>query len=369
MKIQKILMALRNCTANGTACLNVTDTDLETGEKNINHKIVFAIIEGVLMVIIVFGNGLVIGAFYRSEKLKTLTNFFIMNLAIADLCVGLIMPLHIAMFLKPGILENIYVCLFRYVSLNTMLGASTFCLVAITVERYVIIAHGMRYRSVITRTRSLLAILIVWLLPAVLYCLIPMVWHDGWEGSNRGKRECDVVQVLKFEWLTYFALPIFIIQTIIILALYTKIFHIARKHAHKISETQTTISKENLLLNQSLRMTKTAAIILGTFFVCWAPAFVILGVQVFSKQFDSASLNKVRVYVTLLAVLNSGLNPLIYAFRMKDFRREFKQMLHIRNTSYIFSRKVKTKNRTDNDARIVTISKRIKDEQLCLNYI
>ena len=69
--------------------------------------------EIILMFLICFGNGLVFAAFIRNESLRTLTNYYILQLAIADFGVGLLMPMHIAMYLFPSILQNIDLCMFR----------------------------------------------------------------------------------------------------------------------------------------------------------------------------------------------------------------------------------------------------------------
>ena len=58
-------------------------------------RIAILAIECLLSVTILIGNGLVISAYIRAQKLQNLTHFFLINLAVADFIVGLAIPVKI----------------------------------------------------------------------------------------------------------------------------------------------------------------------------------------------------------------------------------------------------------------------------------
>lgn len=61
---------------------------LESADWHSPRLIVVFVILGVVNVMVILGNLLVIAAVYISSKLRTVTNLFIVSLAVADLLVG-----------------------------------------------------------------------------------------------------------------------------------------------------------------------------------------------------------------------------------------------------------------------------------------
>lgn len=74
-------------------------------------------------------------------------------------------------------------------------------------------------------------------------------------------------------------------------------------------------------------------LILGSFSVCWLPFFVVACAQAFTCHNESSP----TVYKAAfsLAISNSGLNPLIYAWKNSNFRRAFAQLIRCRNPDLV----------------------------------
>ncbi|XP_013389529.1 probable G-protein coupled receptor No9 [Lingula anatina] len=313
-----------NLTSEGSGVVDGTPVNL--------YKIITAAAQGILMILICFGNGMVIGAFYRSEKLKTITNYYIMHLACADFAVGLFLPFQMTCFLHPEILENIFVCLFRYATMVVTQSASILCLLAITIDRYSAVIYHMRYYSVMSRRRSIFTIFIVWLTPLVCGLMLPFLWYNGWPAE--GEKDCDFGKTLTLGYNRYVTVGAFLTVTLVIIGLYSRIFHVARRHNAQINDTATLQpNHSSRTFSRNFRIAKTAAIVIGLYLIFWSPFFIILAIQVYGGLVNSQLLIELRVYASVLAVLNSAVNPVVYAYRMCDFKREFRRMLGLKYTT------------------------------------
>ena len=85
-----------DCWWNDTSCLNQTSSSPMDGvDGSMNHRY-WALLLVMFPIFTLFGNILVVLSVYRERSLQTVTNYFIVSLAVADIIVSvLIMPLAI----------------------------------------------------------------------------------------------------------------------------------------------------------------------------------------------------------------------------------------------------------------------------------
>ncbi|XP_014672582.1 PREDICTED: 5-hydroxytryptamine receptor 4-like [Priapulus caudatus] len=78
-------------------------------------------------------------------------------------------------------------------------------------------------------------------------------------------------------------------------------------------------------LFRNLKLAKTFSIVVGAFFVCWAPFFAVMLLSVFDVRREP--LGMLRGVGTVMACCNSSVNFFVYAGRSEAFRRAFRAVL------------------------------------------
>lgn len=123
----------------------------------------------------------------------------------------------------------------------------------------------------------------------------------------------------------------FYIPFLLMVLAYYRIYVTAKEHAHQIqmlqragapSEGRPQVADQHSThrMRTETKAAKTLCIIMGCFCLCWAPFFVTNIVDPFV---DYTVPGQVWTAFLWLGYINSGLNPFLYAFLNKSFRRAF----------------------------------------------
>ena len=110
----------------------------------------------------------------------------------------------------------------------------------------------------------------------------------------------------------------YILCSLIMLALYCKIFSVARQQKRKISDSMVGAWSSAA---KSTKTTKTLAMVLGVFLVCWTPFFCLASVQAAGTHSDVV--DTVYFVGLMMGLTNSCLNPVIYGWRSMEFRQAY----------------------------------------------
>ncbi|KAM9796645.1 sphingosine 1-phosphate receptor 4 [Syngnathus typhle] len=234
----------------------------------------------------------------------------IANITLSDLLTGVAYLVNICLSGSRTFQLTPALWLFREGLLFVALAASIFSLLLIAVERYVTIMTPLPQkstRSTYYRIYGLVAL--CWVLALVIGFLPLLGWNcvcslDG----------CSTLLPLYSKTYILFSLIIFIIILLAIGMLYGAIY----SHVHK--------SAQQRCRKRSLALLKTVITIVGVFMLCWGPLFLLLLVDFFCKSRQCAPLFSADVFISL-AVLNSGLNPIIYALGSGEMRRAMAKLL------------------------------------------
>ncbi|KDR22267.1 Orexin receptor type 1, partial [Zootermopsis nevadensis] len=86
----------------------------------------------------------------------SVTNYFLVNLSVADLLVTLIcMPVAISQAVIKLWLYGEFMCKITYYLQGVSVGASVFTITAMSIDRYLAIRHPMAFRKIFNKTTTL----------------------------------------------------------------------------------------------------------------------------------------------------------------------------------------------------------------------
>ncbi|XP_068153752.1 uncharacterized protein AdoR isoform X2 [Drosophila tropicalis] len=319
-----------------------TVSDNPSTELNIPYT-VFEILVAIVSII---GNVLVIIVFRRERKLRRRTNYYIVSLAMADFLVGSL-GVPFAILASIGLPHNLHACLFTVSLLVVLCTISIFCLVAVSVDRYWAILYPMAYsRNVRTRT-AIVIISMCWVAGSIVGFLPLFGWHAD-VGPNQ---ECLFVEVMDYDYLVFLYFATIITPALLMLAFYTHIYRVIIKQVRQIvtmnpasdlsrrsstapmqvttpgrgGHTGTMLRVLGAARKRDVKATQNLSIIVLFFMICWIPLYTINCIKAFCPNCYVHP--KLTLFCIILSHLNSAVNPVLYAYHLKDFRAALKNLL------------------------------------------
>ncbi|XP_071566281.1 dopamine D2-like receptor isoform X4 [Temnothorax nylanderi] len=188
----------------------------------------WALILVIVPCLTLFGNVLVILAVVKERALQTVTNYFIVSLAVADLLVAvLVMPFAVYVLVNGSWSLPGFVCDF-YIAMDvTCSTSSIFNLVAISIDRYIAVTQPIKYARHKNNRRVWLTILLVWAISAAIGSPIVLGLN------NTPDRISDQCLFYNTDFIIYSSLSSFYIPCIIMVFLYYNIFKALRNRAKR----------------------------------------------------------------------------------------------------------------------------------------
>ena len=274
-----------------------------------------AIIGSVFFIVITLGNLMIVIAVVKDplKKLRSPFNYFVVNLAVADLIVGIIsMPIgiynHTLEYLKtkPDVLKRVFT-----VTLFISLTASLLCLITLSVDRYVAITFPMKYRSNLTWRKCWIGSFVIWILSLSL----PLIY----------------LKVGYINYLMIYVNTAVVIAAITLVMTYIRIYKFLRGQIQRMKEISRTTSNETKMLEskrtlQQKKVTRVFLWILVLFLVCYIPATIIVYILQFCATCHCESIHVMRDTTFYLLTVNSCMNPFVYALKNKHYRHALTQV-------------------------------------------
>jgi len=278
------------------------------------HLIIIVIVSVLVIATAAFGNGLIIISIFRSPNLHTPSYILITSLAFTDLLVGVVLaPMHIAycsILLQKGTTDLcLFIMLFEIgtemlgiISVNTSL--------LISIDRYLALTRRQRYREIVTKKKTTLSVVIVWLISIILVAIV---------------FQANLTMKQRFVFIGTFGTVLFIT----ICVFYLLSFKTLRQYTSQIQSHENGQQAGTFNVQKYRKTLKTMLIILFsiTFSVVFVLATSFLWIMTKNNAFRSNII--FNNFAIMCFAFSSSTNPLIYLIRFKDIRHSCRQNLGI----------------------------------------
>ncbi|XP_004698225.1 alpha-1D adrenergic receptor, partial [Echinops telfairi] len=291
----------------------------------------------------VAGNLLVILSVACNRHLQTVTNYFIVNLAVADLLLSAaVLPFSATMeVLGFWAFGRAFCDVWAAVDVLCC-TASILSLCTISVDRYVGVRHSLKYPAIMTERKAAAILALLWVV-ALVVSVGPLL---GWkEPVPPDERFCGITE--EAGYAVFSSVCSFYLPMAVIIIMYCRVYVVARsttrsleagvkRERGKASEVvlrihcrgagggagadgarsakghnfRSSLSVRLLKFSREKKAAKTLAIVVGVFVLCWFPFFFVLPLgSLFPQLKPSEGVFKVIFW---LGYFNSCVNPLIY---------------------------------------------------------
>ncbi|KAI9587230.1 somatostatin receptor type 3-like [Glossina fuscipes] len=291
--------------------------------RNALAHIFTIIMYSVVCVIGLLGNTLVIWVVLRFSKMQTVTNIYILNLAIADECFLIGIPFLLYTMRICSWKFSEYMCKAYMVSTSITQFSSSIFLLIMAADRYIAVCHPIespRYRTLpIAKWVTLIAWFtsVILMLPVILFATT-IRQEDGIHYScnidwPEMYRNHSGVTFILYTFLLGFAIPLSFILIFYVLVI-RKLRTVQKKHK----------SKEKKKSHR--KVTRLVLIVITVYTLCWLPHWVSQVSLVFTyvthRELTSFEILLILIF-GCLAYSNSAMNPILYAFLSDNFRKSF----------------------------------------------
>ena len=259
------------------------------------------------------GNILILVALHKETSLHPPSKLLYRNLAITDLCVGIITePLAVTHWTS-AVKERWDICYHANTAQTfsgyTLCSVSLLTLTAISVDRLLALLLGLRYRQVVTLGRTFITVIALWILSIVSACNI--FWNS-----------------LIASWCQYIATALCLVT---IIFAYTKIFLTLRHNQIHVDHVRSHVfpgQPNQAILPNIARYRKavnSALWVQITLVVCYVPFGIAVALT--PRRGMPLSTYLARNYAATIVYLNSSLNPFLYCWKMRQVRQTVKETL------------------------------------------
>ncbi|XP_078273725.1 somatostatin receptor type 5-like [Rhinoraja longicauda] len=283
------------------------------------NTIVLSVVYFIVCVIGLSGNTLVIYVIVRHAKMKTVTNIYILNLAVAD---------ELFMLGLPFIATQNALSYWPFGSIMCRLVltidginqfTSIFCLTVMSVDRYLAVVHPIRStkwrRPQIAKivNASVWGLSIIVVLPIIIYSNLQTTINTCNIDWPEPKAAWSVAFIIYTAVLGFFG------PLLIICLCYLMIIIKVKSSSVRVGSTKRRRCEK--------RATRMVVIIVAVFVICWFPFYVLNIINIIFTLPEEPVYVGLYFSLVVLSYANSCANPVLYGFLSDNFKKSFQKVL------------------------------------------
>ncbi|KAG9262946.1 substance-P receptor-like [Astyanax mexicanus] len=304
----------------------LNDTDFFSNQfvQPVWQVVLWAAAYGGMVLVSVVGNAVVIWIIVAHKRMRTVTNYFLVNLAFAEASmsafntvINFIYSVHNEWYFGSGY------CRFHNFFPIAAVFASIYSMTAIALDRYMAIIHPLQQRLSSAETK--LVVGVIWVLAFLL--AFPQYYYSS-TAQLPGRVVCFIdwpeYSVWDFKQMYYVcvAVLIYFLPLLVMGCAYLVVG--CTLWASEIPGDSSDRYREQL--NAKRKVVKMMIVVVCTFAVCWLPYHVyFLLHQFFPHLFEERFIQQVYLGIMWLAMSSTMYNPIIYCFLNDRFRAGFQR--------------------------------------------
>ncbi|XP_059147321.1 tachykinin-like peptides receptor 99D [Physella acuta] len=271
------------------------------------------------------GNIVVIWIVLAHKRMRTVTNYFLVNLAIADVLISIFNVLfHFTFNLYQDWFFGLEYCKFAFFIATCTISVSVLTFMAIAIDRYIAIIHPLRPRM--TGRIVLTIITLIWLFS--FFLSLPYLIYSTIYEYPSGRKICFLnwssdEKIFKIRDMTYSILLMVLNYFLPMITLFATYARIGWElwGSKTIGEAVPMQAERVRGKRKVVKMMIAVVVIFG---VCWLPThvyFILTSVNKTVMHWEYV--HQVYLFIYWLAMSNSMYNPIVYCMMNARFRQGF----------------------------------------------
>ena len=250
----------------------------------------------------------------RNQLNQSPATLLVVNLSVCDLLLGITVACgslyyNISLFngtKRENVNHNAIGILTSVVVTVIATAVSTVTIAAMSLDRFIAVSSPLRYRARVTKANVKVFLVVCWVYALLFSCL--------------GLGVSRTVFTLLYCHL-HVSFPLIILPVV-----YWKTYRALRSHNNRVgSLADGRQTMDFVHRNRERKMISAFLLVLVLFYVTFLPHFIALNMMVFEPSFlKLESFTFFHIASNKFVLLNSSLNPFIYAWRIPKYKRAFK---------------------------------------------
>ncbi|RXN25456.1 mu-type opioid receptor-like isoform X1 [Labeo rohita] len=298
--------------------------ELDKSSTPVIVAIIITALYSIVCVVGLLGNVLVMYVIIRYTKMKTATNIYIFNLALADALATSTLPFQSVNYLMGtwpfgDVLCKIVMSIDYY-----NMFTSIFTLTTMSVDRYIAVCHPVKALDFRTPRNAKIVNVCNWILSSAIGLPVMVMASTTIEYHSSSFAVIDCTLLFphpSWYWENLLKICVFIfafIMPVLIITICYGLMILRLKSVRMLSG-----SKEK---DRNLRrITRMVLVVVAVFIVCWTPIHIFVIIKALVTIPSSLLQTVTWHFCIALGYTNSCLNPVLYAFLDENFKRCFRE--------------------------------------------